>query len=122
MLRQERRHWVLLIVTFFVFSGAVQTTDAWDMIPPQESVRNATEDFDQAWRSDANRKFSELRNIHSNDITSYILMLAIVFMIVVFLRLIVKFNHMERTSKRVRPDMLKVYTQMWLISRWGLRH
>ena len=122
MLRQERRHWVLLIVTFFVFSCAVQTAVAWDMIPPQELVRNATEDFDQAWRSEANRKFSELRNIRNNYTISYILMLSIVSMIIVLLRLIEKFNHMESTSERIRPDMLRIYTRMWLISRWGFRY
>ena len=122
MILYKKRPWLLLIATFFVFSCAVQTVVAWDMVPPQDSVRNATEDFDQTWRFEANQKFSDLRNIHSNDMASYILVLSIISMIVVLLRFIVKFNHMERTSKRVRPDMLRVYTQMWLISRWGFRY
>ena len=122
MLRLKRKNWLYLIAPFCMLSCAVQTSVARDMIPPQESVRNATDDFDQTWRSEANRKFSELRDIRNNYAASYILMLSIVFMIIVLLRLIVKFNHMERTSERVPPDMLRVYTQMWLISRWGFRY
>ena len=118
----KKRPWFLLIATVIVSFCAAQAATAWDMVPPQESVRSATDDFDQAWRSEANQKFSELRDIRNNHITSYILMLSIILMIVVLLRLIVKFNHMERTSRRIRPDMLRVYTQMWLISRWGFRY
>lgn len=122
MLVVWKRRWPWLIVTLIVFSFAVQTATAWDMIPPAESVKNATDDFDPAWRLEAGRTFSELRNSGKNNTASYILILFLIIALGLLFHLTVKYNHMEQTSKRVRSDMLRAYTRMWLISRWGLRY
>lgn len=122
MLLKTKKRWIWLIISFFLFFCAVQTASSWDMIPPVESVRNATDEFDQAWRLEAGRKFSEPRNIGTNYIISYIFLTFLIVVLSVLFHLMVKLNHMERTSKRVRADMLWAYTKMWLISRWGFRY
>ena len=105
----------------FVICGVVQTASARDMIPPEESVRNTTGEFKQAWRIEAGRKFGEAGLVAANHIVSAIMLTFLIVLLGVLFHLMVKRNHMEQTAERVRAEMLFFYTRMWLINRWGLR-
>ena len=122
MFSHNKNQRVLLVVILFLLPLMVQTAAAWDMIPPDESVKNATEEFNEAWRLEAGQKFREQRNVGTNNIVSYILITSLVVMLVVAFHLMVKLNHLDRMIRSVRPDMLESCTKIWLISRWGLRY
>ena len=122
MLSHRKGPRVYLIVSFFVVICAVQTATAWDMIPPAESVKNATDEFNQAWRLEASQKFSEIRNTGSNNIIAYTIMVFLIVTLIVVFHLMVKLNHLDRIIISVRPDMLASCTRIWLISRWGFRY
>ena len=122
VLMKKKRQLIWLMGALFFFTCAVQTVSAWDMRPPAESIKKAADEFNQAWRREASRQFSELRNTKTNFIASYFLITFLVVMLGVLFYLMGKMNHMERTSRRFRADVLRVYTRMWLISRWGFRY
>lgn len=122
MLTKNKGRWIRILFSLFVSCSAVQSAYAWDMIPPAESVRNLTDEFSQAWRLEAGRKFSEPRQRVANHIVSHLLLAFLIVTLFVLFHLIVKRNHMERTAGRVRSGMLSVYTRMWLIRRWGYRY
>ena len=122
MLSRRNGIWLFLIVSLSVFLYGVQASTAWEMIPPKESVKDAADDFDRLWRIEASQQFGVLRKVNKDSTASYIIILLFLVLLGVLLPLMVRFNHMERTSKTIRPNMLGTYTRMWLISRWGFRY
>ena len=122
MLLKNKGRFIWGIISLLVICGVVQTASAWDMIPPEESVRNTTGEFNQAWRIEAGRKFGEPGLVAANHIVSVIMLTFLIALLGVLFHLMVKRNHMEQTAGRVRAGMLSFYTRMWLINRWGLRY
>lgn len=121
MHQMNKRRWIWLVIPVFLVCGTLQTALAWDMIPPDESVRKATDEFQHAWRIEAERTFNEPRLIGTNHLASAIMLALLIALLGVLFHLMVKSNHMEQTANRIRPGMLVFYTRMWLISRWGFR-
>ena len=122
MHQMKKKRWIWLVIPVLLFCGSLQTASAWDMIPPDESVKKATDEFQQAWRIEAERKFSEPRLIDANHLASALMLTILIALLGVLFHLMVKSNHMEQTANRVRSGMLAFYTRMWLISRWGFRY
>jgi hypothetical protein len=122
MLFHRNRLWLFLTVSLLVLFCAVQASTAWEMIPPKEPIKNANDDFGQNWRSEASQQFGVLRNINKGSTASFIMISFFLIILGVLLHLMVRFNHMERTARMIRSDMLRAYTRMWLISRWGFRY
>ena len=120
--QMNKRRWIWLVMSVLFFSGALQTASAWDVIPRDESVRKATDEFQQAWRIEAERKFSEPRLIDANHLASALLLAILIASLGALFHLMVRSNHMEQTANKVRSGMLAFYTRMWLISRWGFRY
>ena len=122
MYTNNKWRWIWLLIPVFICCGVVQTTSAWDMIPPEESVKKATDEFQQAWRLEAERKFSEPRLIGANHVASALMLAILITLLGGLFHRMVKSNHMEQTADNMRSGMLSFYTRMWLISRWGFRY
>ena len=122
MHRKKLRQWAWLVIAVFICCGGVQKTEAWDMIPPEESIHRATDEFKQAWRLEAGQKFSEPRRIGANHLASVLMLVILIALLGGLFRRVVKSNHMEQTADKVRSGMLSFYTRMWLVSRWGFRY
>jgi len=119
---KSKGRWIWPMISLFLLTGTVQSASAWEMIPPTESVKIAADAFDQAWRNEASRKFSEPRRIEANHTASYLLLTLLMVMLAVLFHLMVKRNHMEQRAGRIKSGLLTIYTRMWLISRWGFRY
>jgi hypothetical protein len=105
----------------WLFLIGVHTTHAWNMIPPDEFTRNIADDFNKEWIVEAGRKFDERFTHNSTYFLGYSVLLVLIILLGVLLRIVVKMNHMESTTGRIRSDLLEIYTRLWLISRWGVR-
>jgi hypothetical protein len=119
---QNKWRWIGPVTTLLLCFCAAQPGSAADMFPAAESVRDATEEFDQAWRWEARCKFAAAQATGSSALAAYLLPGFLVFAAAALVHFMVKLNHMERTLRSVRADRLGMPIRMWLISRWGLRY
>ena len=122
MFMKDKRKWIWFVFSVFVCCSAIQTAAAWDMIPPSESIRKATDEFKQPWRVEAERKFAEPALVAFNHVLSAVLLAFLMVLLGTLFHLMIRSNHMEQTAKRIRSSRLSFFTRMWLVSRWGYRH